>query len=203
MKIKKIELLGLYFLMTNLAFTVQAAVYKQVDSNGNITYSDKPASNQAAVKQLPIQQNNTTDNLGISGLPQNLFPQEIMQDPLKASSGVLGLASSVRMMANFCIANAPASANKIRTATENWQYSNAVIVNQSELIMSKKLSKTQLISLKQMLEVENKKINNLLMQQTPEQHQKMCDEYPTRLGLPQMSLANNKKLKNVIMNRKL
>lgn len=183
----------MYVLMFSFA---HAAVYKHVEANGRVTYTDKPPAN--AIKPNKAEEKHIlSEPLPQSGV-QFTLPPDAESDPVKASAGVAGLYFSVEQVADFCRMNVPTTAEKAVEARKKWKATHEALSKKSACILREKMSGDEYRQFLAMLDAEGRKNSALLAKASQSEKQKICEGLPARFALPQVNLMLRTRLVDVI-----
>lgn len=190
MRIMQTQLIVLCLLLCPLLSS--AVVYKRVDANGHVTYTDKPLSAEETKQQQKGAPKSETKSL-ISG--------DNATDLQKAASSVVGLAASVEAGAKFCQSQVlPEVASKVAGARDVWFNKHGYLVEKAKLIMKGHLSAIEYNSLLRGIDSVAVKMIAKLSAASSFEKQKVCEQMPARYAAPEMDLSANQPLVSTIEN---
>ena len=180
-----------------------AGLYKQVDANGNVTYTDKPPKANSQAQGITSRQMPSKEAEAQGGSGQSVIPEAALADPLKASGAVAGVSSAMQMLTFFCAANVPSSADQVNALHKGWEAANSQLIVKSWYILREKLPERELLQMTVSLQSAARAQTQKLERESPEAKQKLCAALLVKFADPHMNLMANKKLVDTIQGVKL
>lgn len=179
--------------VTFLALTLVLLPAAAQAAAGKAASGPQPASPGAPGQQAPA-----------SGVPAEQgplnLPPEALRDPVTGAAAVVGIASSLYRVADFCAAKIPSSAERVHAARKQWEAANGKLVDKSWTILRAKLPPADLTRLNASMDKTLQDAIANLDRAAPEQKNMLCATLPGRFSAPQANLMANRQLVDTIMN---
>ncbi len=191
MKLQSVSIASISMLLLLASSYASSEVYKHVDKNGGITFSDQPMADSdekvvsRGIKNLPDASADSA---------RNLFPPGASNDPIAAAGAVAGLAMAINTSADWCVNNFPSMTHKIKDARSQWERTNQVVINKSWHILRASMSNTEVTKLTNSLELDRSNITTTIDRLSQEEKQKICSDLPQKYASREVNIAARKDL---------
>lgn len=162
-------------------------LYKIVDPDGKVTYTDKPPTSGTA---------QTLAN--VSGKAAD--PEE---SPVKAALMLYTKQIIVETSYRFCRDQVPESAPEVKVARDRWMENHASLLAKKIPVLHDRLTMNELRKIAAQSEQENERILRVMRKAPLSERTQWCNNAARTFASPEFNLAGNSALVAAIMNYKV